>query len=593
MKTLHLILIVTLALPAIVRADQAPSLELPFAIGENAIAVAPTRAAETMALPASNTLEEARLGAADKLAAMKAWNAAGRLPTQNGFTRVLKAPLRAELGAPSSSQAAPERWIVSTVANAAAWSTRLKVLHSYRLRLHIENITAPVGTIFTVWSAASPPRAFGFDLRGPGGDIWTPSVAGEDVYLEARAPADAGQVKGGFEIRELVELIAAVPVDNSCIVDASCITAGTYSPLATVRKGIAQLFFIEGSDAFVCSGGLLNDTDTSTVIPYLLTANHCISTPAVATTLEAHWDDKTASCGGVPPNLNTLPSSSGATLLATSVQSDFCLLRLNSIPSGRTLLGWHSTALVNGVTVSRISHPCVGGNPCTTILPQSFSQTLFTTGPAGICDTDSDGRPWGDLTKFHYSTPLTGGIAGGSSGSPLLDSTGRVVGQLLGTCGPPGGDGCDPDTYVVDGSFSATYPFISQFLSPTVTTGPCVRSATTACLQSNRFEIKVTFTNDSSSGNATAMDFGGQRAETNESAFYYFTSATNFEMGLKVLNACIPALGNKFWVFISGLTDQGWHATVRDTQTGVSKSYSNTNHHLTTTTADTAAFDCP
>src|SRR5258705_6340730 len=121
-------------------------------------------------------------------------------------------------------------------------------------------------------------------------------------------------------------------------------------------------------------------------------------------------------------------------------------------------------------------------------------------------------------------------------------------------------------------------------------TGPCARDANTACLQNSRFEAKVTFTNDSSSGNASVMSFGGQRAENTETAFYYFTSPTNFEMGLKVLDAC--GLNAKYWVFISGLTDQGWTATIRDTQTWASKSYSNSLHHLSQTVADTSALSC-
>jgi len=88
------------------------------------------------------------------------------------------------------------------------------------------------------------------------------------------------------------------------------------------------------------------------------------------------------------------------------------------------------------------------------------------------------------------------------------------------------------------------------------------------------------------------MSFGGQRAEGLESAFYFFQSPTNFEMGVKVLNACIPAFGDKFWVFISGLTDQGWQVTIRDTQTGAIKTYSNARGHLSTTFSDTAAFTC-
>jgi hypothetical protein len=120
----------------------------------------------------------------------------------------------------------------------------------------------------------------------------------------------------------------------------------------------------------------------------------------------------------------------------------------------------------------------------------------------------------------------------------------------------------------------------------------CVRDAGTACLQGNRFEAKVAWNNDSGNGTGQIMNFGGQRSENDESAFYYFQSATNFEMGLKILNACIPLFGNKFWVFISGLTDQGWTVQIRDTQTGAIKAYSNALHHLTSTSADTLAFNC-
>jgi hypothetical protein len=121
---------------------------------------------------------------------------------------------------------------------------------------------------------------------------------------------------------------------------------------------------------------------------------------------------------------------------------------------------------------------------------------------------------------------------------------------------------------------------------------PCVPDGTTACLQNGRFEAKVQWNNNNGAGSGSIMSFGGQRAEGTESAFYYFQSATNFEMGLKVLNACIPAFGNKFWVFISGLTDQGWTVTIRDTQTGAIKTYTNARGHLSTTFADVGAFDC-
>ncbi|HSS78286.1 MAG TPA: hypothetical protein VLV54_16270 [Thermoanaerobaculia bacterium] len=120
---------------------------------------------------------------------------------------------------------------------------------------------------------------------------------------------------------------------------------------------------------------------------------------------------------------------------------------------------------------------------------------------------------------------------------------------------------------------------------------PCVTGADTACLQSGRFEVKVDWETSANTGAGQVMSFGGPRAETDESVFWWFFSPTNFEMGVKVLDAC--SLTNTFWVFTSGLTDQGWTVHVRDTTTGATQVYSNALGHLSSTFADTSAFSCP
>lgn len=154
---------------------------------------------------------------------------------------------------------------------------------------------------------------------------------------------------------------------------------------------------------------------------------------------------------------------------------------------------------------------------------------------------------------------------------------------------------------VNQGNFAGlTNPFsLSTFglgrLEANVTDQPaskCTRDADTACLQSNRFEVEVGWETGSSSGAAQVMNFGGQRTENDESVFFWFFSPTNFEMAVKVLDACGPALGNRYWVFISGLTNQGWRVRVRDTSNGAVKTYTNAVNHLSATFADTDAFRC-
>ncbi len=120
----------------------------------------------------------------------------------------------------------------------------------------------------------------------------------------------------------------------------------------------------------------------------------------------------------------------------------------------------------------------------------------------------------------------------------------------------------------------------------------CSVSANDACLLSNRFQVNATYYN-ATDGKAQSqvLSFSGTRAESDESAFYYFTDASNFEMGVKILDAC--TVNNFFWVFIGGLTNQGWEMNVLDTQTGHSKYYTNNLNITTVTTTDTTALPCP
>jgi hypothetical protein len=122
-------------------------------------------------------------------------------------------------------------------------------------------------------------------------------------------------------------------------------------------------------------------------------------------------------------------------------------------------------------------------------------------------------------------------------------------------------------------------------------TSPCVAGAATACLQSGRFEVKVGWQTAAATGAGQVMSFNGQRTENEESVFLWFFNPANFELGVKTLDGC--AINNKFWVFVSGLTDQGWTVHVRDTTTGAAKTYTNAVGHLSQTYEDTSAFSCP
>ncbi len=120
----------------------------------------------------------------------------------------------------------------------------------------------------------------------------------------------------------------------------------------------------------------------------------------------------------------------------------------------------------------------------------------------------------------------------------------------------------------------------------------CSPTSSSGCLLSSRFQVSAAYDNTTTgSGSASVLSFTGTRAESDESVFFYFTDSSNFEMGVKVLDAC--AINNSFWVFIGGLTNQGWGVEVVDTLTGNHKGYLNNNGTTTVTVADTTALPCP
>jgi hypothetical protein len=122
--------------------------------------------------------------------------------------------------------------------------------------------------------------------------------------------------------------------------------------------------------------------------------------------------------------------------------------------------------------------------------------------------------------------------------------------------------------------------------------GACVRDDRTACLLAGRFEVRVDFETATEGGPARVMSFTGQRTETDQSVFYYFFDNANFEMGVKMVDACVPPF-DRFWIFVSGLTNQGYTVTVRDTVGGGVKSYSNQLGDYPQTIGDTDALPCP
>jgi lysyl endopeptidase len=366
------------------------------------------------------------------------------------------------------------------------WTAAVKVPGATALRAHLTGLDLPRGAELYVYNLAG--QAFGpYTGRGPlgTGELHTNTVFGEQLLLQIQSPgeraprltlAEVGVLGARFAaprytpegVFDPSDLNAISKASNLCSYNATCVVNAacqSSSVVNTAKDAVAGMLFQSGASLYICTGGLIADTVSTSVIPFFLTAHHCISSSGEAASLETYFDyETTCSSPNCAQPYNNSGDTTGATIKASGSTSDYTLLQLASVPVSRdgvtTYLGWLSTpvANTNNLALYRISHPSGA--------PQAYTEGVVDT-TKGTCRTLARGN-------FIYSRDTLGATEGGSSGSPVVNSAGQIVGQLYGACGTNLNDVCDAaNNGTVDGAFAVSYPNLAAFLNPTTGGGSC------------------------------------------------------------------------------------------------------------------------
>ena len=350
------------------------------------------------------------------------------------------------------------------------WSAAVKSAGAFGLRLHFDDFQLPVGSELYLFNEAG--EVVGpYTAAGPlgTGEFWSHMVRGDVVFLQlrqygldrlekARGKAfnlvDVGHVATGFGSR-----LAGATEKSFCGFNADCVEnaeCGSDSAVAEAKYAVAHMMYVKRPYLYICSGGLLNNTSGDGT-PYFLTANHCISRDREAGTLEAYFQWWIACNGNCPEQWADpvgVPRTLGSSVVATNRTGDYTLLLLDEpAPGGAVFLGWTSAAVAftDEAMLYRISHPAGA--------PQAYSEHEVDT-DAGTCTSWPRG-------SWIYSRDTYGATEGGSSGSPVVNGGGQVVGQLSGACGTNLGDNCDAvNNATVDGAFAGYYSQVAQWLDP-------------------------------------------------------------------------------------------------------------------------------
>jgi len=257
------------------------------------------------------------------------------------------------------------------------------------------------------------------------GRLWLPPVAGDTVILDLSWPAALEAVSPDLRLDVVSHGYRAPWGDGESEIDAgesksgesvgSCnvsVNCPTGDDRQSIKRGVVQLL-IDGSR--LCSGSLVNTTARD-CRPYVLTAAHCLSTREEAETALFRFGYEQPLCeSGEAPTNQIL---TGATLLATHADSDVTLVELDRAPPERYepyFNGWNRSA-TPADSSSCIHHP--RGAP---------KKLSHDDDPL----TDGGTEGWG-ASHWRVNDWEDGTTEPGSSGAPLFDVHGRIVGQLHG-----------------------------------------------------------------------------------------------------------------------------------------------------------------
>lgn len=237
--------------------------------------------------------------------------------------------------------------------------------------------------------------------------------------------------------------------NHVCYIDLACRPEWQRAASAVAK------IVIESDEGYSvnCSGALLNDRSSSGT-PYFLTASHCVNSEYEARSVEVHWYFQSAGCHAQHTMDSRRQVTHGAELLAVEDGSvipgstiihalgagDIALLRLRDPPPRDVAyLGWNvnQEALGESTNVIGIHH--------TEGLPKKISFGRVN-------------RRLPNMTNIQWAN---GSSLSGSSGSPLLNERGEVLGVLS---AGGGAQGCFYSGRNYYSNLSSFYPKIRNFL---------------------------------------------------------------------------------------------------------------------------------
>jgi hypothetical protein len=251
-------------------------------------------------------------------------------------------------------------------------------------------------------------------------------IAGDKIIIEYNAPNSVTQ-KPSLTISKVVHGILNNPgirkdlnESGDCNYDVDCSIGPEIDPIKEHLSRSIGLMLINGES--FCTSCLVNNTAQDRT-PYLLTANHCmISRDESSIVVRFGWKSDQPDCGTTAPSGDgpKMMIMTGMEWVASNGVSDMNLLLLNNeIPAewDRVFAGWDHSGIAPPYAFS-IHHP---RGDIMKVSREDDSPLSTTNDGVQSWEIQSQTGGW----ELGTTEP-------GSSGAPLFDPQGSIIGQLAG-----------------------------------------------------------------------------------------------------------------------------------------------------------------
>ncbi len=328
--------------------------------------------------------------------------------------------------------------------NQKQWRLRIKTPGALATALYFENFHLPQGYTLFIYDEKRTHilGAFTSQNNHPSGLFSTELLPGDDLIIECIGLATITELPQ-FVVCEILYAYRGIDSNmfqNSnlkngsatCNVNVNCSEGAAWK---NQRNGVVRVMTRVGSTSFWCSGSLINNT-AGDFKPYLLTADHCLRNNQGIYATEAnlnqwifYFNYESETCTN-PATNPALRSMTGASVKANTGEgndnmgSDFSLLLLNQkIPTEYQPYynGWNRINSPSSAGVS-IHHP---GGEIKKI--STYSTQLIS---AYFSNINQQNMYW--QVQWAATANGHGVTEGGSSGAPLFNSEGLIIGQLTG-----------------------------------------------------------------------------------------------------------------------------------------------------------------